>query len=52
MNPLATAVGTAGAAVPGVDLVAVVLVVGDPVDVVQGAVVALQGIVIIVPEAL
>src|SRR5262245_36938235 len=35
-----------------VDLVAVILVIGHPVDVIQRAVIAAQGIVIVVPEAL
>src|SRR5262249_13175476 len=35
-----------------IDLVAVVLVVGDPIDVVQGLVVVPQGVVVIVPELL
>src|SRR5439155_14661908 len=35
-----------------VDLVAVVLVVGHPVDVVQRVVVVLQGVVVVVPELL
>ena len=39
-------------AATGVDLVAVVLVVGHPVDVVQGAVVVLEGVVVVVPELL
>src|SRR6516165_471890 len=36
----------------GVDLVAVVLVVGYPVDMIQRPVIMLEGVVVIVPEAL
>src|SRR4051812_45298139 len=50
LDALVAAIAVAAAA--GVDLVAVVLVVGDPVDVVQRPVVAAQGVVIVVPEAL
>src|SRR5205823_6071904 len=46
------AAGAAAAAATGVDLVAVVLVVGHPVDVVEGAVVVLQRVVVVVPELL
>ncbi len=35
-----------------VDLVAVVLVVGDPVNVIESAIVVLQGVVVVVPEAI
>src|SRR5262249_60425149 len=46
----AATAGATGAA--GVDLVAVVLVVGDPIDVVEGAVECLHGVVVVVPELL
>src|SRR5262249_38625084 len=39
-------------AAAAVDLVAVVLVVGNPVDVVEGLVVVAQGMVVVVPELL
>src|SRR5207302_10624760 len=42
----------AGSTALAVDLVAVVLVVGDPVHVVEHAVVTAEGVVVIVPEAL
>src|SRR4051812_12810131 len=52
LNPLAARAASARSAAAAVDLVAVVLVVGDPVEVVEGAVVALHGVIIIVPEVL
>src|SRR5262249_60691648 len=52
VDPLAAAGAGPAAAAAGVDLVAVVLVVGDPVDVVEVAVVVLQGVVVVVPELL
>src|SRR5438876_550408 len=51
VDPRAAAAAAACAAA-AVDLVAVVLVVGNPVDVVEGLVVVAQGIVIVVPELL
>src|SRR5262249_59759175 len=44
--------GAAAVAAAGVDLVAVILVVRHPVNLVEGAVVVLQRVVIVVPEAL
>src|SRR5262245_64032573 len=53
LDPLRPAARAAAATHAGrVDLVAVVLVVGDPVNVIERAIVARQGIVVIVPEAL
>src|SRR5262249_58119658 len=46
------AAGAAGAVAAGVDLVAVVLVVRHPVDVVEQTVVAAQRVVVVMPEAL
>jgi hypothetical protein len=43
---------TTKAAAGAINLVAVVFVIGNPVDVVEGAVVVLHGIVIIMPEFL
>src|SRR5438876_1142740 len=39
--------GTAGAGAAAVDLIAVVLVIGDPVHVVEGAIVTFQGVIIV-----
>src|SRR3974390_1326384 len=49
LNALATAARSTAAAV---NLVAVVLVVRDPVNPIQGRIVAAQGVIIVVPEAL
>src|SRR4029077_17985248 len=46
------AAGAARAAAAAVDLVAVVFVIGHPIDAVQGAVVVLHGVVVVVPELL
>src|SRR5437773_2372364 len=48
----ALAAAALAAAAVRVDLVAVVLVVGHPVNVVEGAVVVLQRVVVVVPELL
>src|SRR5262245_43272431 len=49
---LRTAIRIAAAGAAAIDRVAMELVVGDPVDVVEAVVVALQGIIIVVPELL
>src|SRR5579875_524931 len=49
IDPAAAAAGTAATTV---DLIAVVFVIGHPIDVIEGAVVIFQGVVIIVPELL
>src|SRR5207253_6481533 len=46
------ALAAAGAAAADVNLVAVVLVVRHPVEVIEGRVVLLQGVVVVVPELL
>src|SRR5256885_427468 len=45
----ATAARPATAGAGGVDLVAVVLVVRDPVDVVEGLVILAEGVIVVVP---
>src|SRR5262249_40873890 len=42
----------AATAATAIDLVAVVFIVGDPINVIQGAVIAFEGVVVVVPKTL